>query len=113
MQAIEDYERMLCHRLLEATHTWKGVKVWGITEPSRFNERVPTLSITHSERSPQELSEALAKQGLFTWYGNHYALPFTEAVGLEPEGTLRIGLLHYNTMDEVERLIGALGEIVG
>ena len=63
--------------------------------------------------TPKALSESLAAEGLFTWYGNHYALPFTEAVGLEPDGTLRIGLLHYNTMDEVERLIGALEKHLG
>ena len=112
-EAIEGYERMLTHRFLEAAHTWQDARIWGITEPDQLHERVPTLSLTHTERSPKALSEELAKQGLFTWYGNHYALPFTEAVGLEPEGTLRIGLLHYNTMDEVERLIAALDPLVG
>ena len=54
------------------------------------------------------MSEQLAAQGLFVWAGNHYALPFTEAAGLEPGGTLRVGLLHYNTADEVDRLLQAL-----
>ena len=44
------------------------------------------------------------------WHGNFYALPLTEALGLEPEGVVRIGLLHYNTTDEVDRLLAALAE---
>ena len=109
-QAIEGYERMLAHRFLEAAHTWKDVRIWGITDPAEFDQRVPTVSLTHTKVSPKQLSEALAAEGIFTWYGNHYALPLTEAVGLEPDGTLRMGLLHYNTMDEVERLISALAK---
>ncbi len=73
--------------------------------------RVSTVSVTHRTKSPQTLSEELGKQGLFTWAGNHYALPFTEFAGLEPEGTLRIGLLHYNTSDEVKRVLAHLNEI--
>jgi selenocysteine lyase/cysteine desulfurase len=56
------------------------------------------------------MADALARQGIFTWAGNHYALPLTEALGLEPHGTLRIGLLHYNTADEVDRLLAALSQ---
>jgi selenocysteine lyase/cysteine desulfurase len=50
----------------------------------------------------------LAKEGIFAWPGNHYALPFTEAAGLEPEGTLRVGLLHYNHAKEIDRLLDSL-----
>ena len=53
----------------------------------------------------------MAEQGIFTWSGNHYAVPFTEAMGIEPEGTLRIGILHYNTEKEIKRLISALKEL--
>ena len=73
---------------------------------------MPTVSVTHNTKSPQELAERLAERGLFCWPGNHYALPFTEAMGLEPGGTLRIGLLHYNTEEEVDRLLAALAELV-
>jgi selenocysteine lyase/cysteine desulfurase len=53
----------------------------------------------------------LAERGIFAWAGNHYALPVTETLALEPHGTLRIGLVHYNTADEVDRLLEALAEI--
>jgi selenocysteine lyase/cysteine desulfurase len=54
------------------------------------------------------MAEYLARQGIFVWAGNHYALLFTEAMRLEPAGTLRVGLLHYNTAAEIDRLLAAL-----
>ena len=58
-----------------------------------------------------ELASRLAEQGIFVWHGNFYALPLTEALGLEPDGLVRIGLLHYNTEEEVDRLLAALAAI--
>ena len=85
--------------------------MWGITDPARSPERVPTLSITHRRVSSTELAARLAAKGIFAWHGNFYALPLTEALALEPEGLVRLGLLHYNTADEVERLLAVLAEI--
>lgn len=106
--AIVNHERNLTARLLERLADLPGFRVWGITQPDRLRERVPTVSVTHREHTPAAMADALARQGIFTWAGNHYALPFTEALGLEPHGTLRIGLLHYNTPEEVDRLLNAL-----
>lgn len=108
--AITDHERTLTARLLDGLSAMPEFRVWGITQPERIAERVPTVSITHRNRNPAEMADALARQGIFTWAGNHYALPLTEALGLEPHGTLRIGLLHYNTADEVDRLLAALSQ---
>ena len=72
---------------------------------------MPTCSITHRSRKPVEVAQQLAERGIFVWHGNFYALPLTEALDLEPDGLLRIGLLHYNTADEVDRLLSALSEI--
>ena len=57
------------------------------------------------------MAETLGRRGIFAWHGNYYALPLTEALGLEPEGMLRIGLLHYNTKDEIDRLLEALSDL--
>ena len=62
--------------------------------------------------SPEALSEELGKRGIFTWGGNSYALPLTEALGIEPEGVLRVGMLHYNTADEVDSFLETLPECV-
>ncbi|HQR43146.1 MAG TPA: aminotransferase class V-fold PLP-dependent enzyme, partial [Gemmatales bacterium] len=70
-----------------------------------------TFGLLHSKWTAAQLSQRLAEQGIFTWAGNFYALPLTEALGLEPEGMLRIGFLHYNTLDEVERVVSALAQL--
>ena len=103
---------LLAGRLLEGLARRTDIRVWGITEPNRLRERVPTVSFTHERHSPREMAERLAGQGIFVWPGNHYALPLTEAMHLEPAGTLRVGLLHYNTAAEVDRLLVALEDFV-
>ena len=108
---IEAHERQLAKRLLEGLARMPSYKVWGITDLGRLDERVPTLSLTHARRTPSELASALADEGIFAWSGNHYALPLSEALGWEPTGTLRVGLLHYNTAGEVDRLLDALARL--
>ncbi len=102
------YERSLMKRLLSGLAELSEIKVWGVTQPERFDERVATISFTHKRFTAAQMAEKLAESGFFTWHGNYYALNFTEAMGLEPEGMLRVGLLHYNTVEEVERLLEAV-----
>jgi cysteine desulfurase family protein (TIGR01976 family) len=109
--AIGEYERELCHRLLAGLAELPDVCVHGITNLAQLDERVPTVSFTHRNRAPLQIAERLAERGIFVWPGNHYALPFTEALGLEPGGTLRVGLLHYNTAEEVDRLLAELAQL--
>lgn len=110
-ERIADHERGLLIRLLDGLERIPHVKVWGVTDRERLSQRVPTVAITHRSRPSIKLAAALAERGLFTWHGNFYALPLTEALDLEPEGLLRIGILHYNTADEVDRLLAALSEL--
>ncbi len=110
---ITAHERALVRPLLDYLVNRDDVRVWGITDPARHVERVPTVSITHRSRTPWEMAEALAARDVWAWHGNHYALPFTETAGLEPHGTLRMGMLHYNTVDEVQRVIRALDDVLG
>ena len=110
-ECIGQYERELAVGLLDGLAKLAEVKVWGITDPARSAERVPTVGITHDRLTPAELADYLGSEGIYTWHGNLYALPLTDALGLEPEGMVRIGLLHYNTAEEVGRLLEALAEI--
>ena len=110
-EAIAAYETELCRELLAGLKRIPGLKIWGITDESRLGERVPTVAITHERLSPLELAEYLADRGIYVWHGNFYALPLTEALGLEPSGLVRIGLLHYNQPEEVQRLLAALGAL--
>ena len=63
--------------------------------------------------SAKEIGEKLAERGIFVWAGNFYALELTEALGLEPEGVLRAGVLHYNYLEEVDFFIESVAEILG
>jgi cysteine desulfurase family protein (TIGR01976 family) len=106
--AIGRYERQLVAALLTGLARFKQVQVFGITAPADLAQRVPTVAIRHARLSPAELAERLDQRGIFVWDGNFYALPLTEALGLEPAGLVRIGLLHYNTRAEVDRLLAEL-----
>jgi cysteine desulfurase family protein (TIGR01976 family) len=110
--AIEAYENPLCGKLLEGVARLTGVRVVGITDANRLEERAPTVGILAEGCSPVALSEELGKRGIFSWGGNSYALPLTEALGLEPGGVLRVGLLHYNTEAEVRRFLDLLPECI-
>jgi cysteine desulfurase family protein (TIGR01976 family) len=109
--AIAAYERELSRHLLTGLAALPDVKVYGITDLARLDERVPTVSITHRRLPPRAVAERLAEAGIFVWHGNFYALPWTEAFDLEPAGVVRIGLLHYNTHDEIDRLLACLATI--
>jgi len=109
--AIESYERSAGAGLLAGLASVKGIKIHGITDPKRLAERVPTVSFTHATRTPTEMVEHLARRDVYAWHGNYYALPLTEALGVEPNGMVRVGLLHYNTSHEVARLVAALEEL--
>ena len=111
--AIEEHERELCLRMIQGLADIDGLKIWGITNPERIAERSPTVSFTHPKMVASEIGALLAERGIFVWAGNFYALELTEALGLEPEGVLRVGLLHYNTMEEVNFFISSVREILG
>jgi len=110
-QAIREYETDLTVQLLEGLRELPQLRIWGIADPQRVHERMPTVAVTHRHRTPHELAEALGQRGIFAWHGNYYALSLSEALGREPHGMLRIGLVHYNTSDEIDRLLHALREI--
>ena len=111
MAAIRAYEMPLFGRLLDGLETIPGARVWGITDRARFDERTPTAAVTFAGHPPEAVSPALGERGIATWWGNFYAIGPMERLGLEPDGVLRIGLTHYNTAAEVDRLLEELRDI--
>lgn len=108
-RATVAYERKLIETLIEGLHTIPGLRIYGITDPARFDERCSTLSLRIGNHHPTAIAEFLAQRGIFTWDGNYYALNLSERLGVEQKGgMLRIGLVHYNSPEEVERLTSAL-----
>lgn len=111
--AIRPYERGLAERLIKGLLALPGLKLYGISDPARFERRCPTIAVRIHGRTPLELATKLGERGFFTWDGNYYALNLTERLDVEKDGGfLRIGLVHYNTAEEVDRLLAALREIV-
>ena len=110
-EAIGAHERLLSTRMLDMLDEIPELSVWGITDRERLAERVPTFSFTHQRRKAAEIARHLGQRGIFVWHGNFYALPLTEALDLEPDGLVRVGLLHYNTTEEIDRLGAALADL--
>jgi cysteine desulfurase family protein (TIGR01976 family) len=109
---IRPYERSLAERLIGGLLAIPGLTFYGIKEPARFAQRVPTAAIRMAGHTPRDLASYLGERGIFTWDGNYYALHLSERLGVEPSGgMLRIGLVHYNTSEEVARLLAALKEL--
>jgi len=100
------YERTLVTRLIEGLLAIPGLRFFGITDPKRFQERCSTVSFRLAKGTPTDAATFLGQRGIFTWDGNFYALNLTERLGVEKlGGVLRVGLVHYNTVEEVERLL--------
>jgi len=109
MRAIRAYEMDLFERLTTGLVAIPGVRLYGITDTRRFAERTPTASITVEGLPVATLSRLLGDEGIATWHGDFYATGLIERLGLAGEGgLLRIGLMHYNTADEVDRLLEAI-----
>jgi selenocysteine lyase/cysteine desulfurase len=111
MQRVRAYERGLCERLLDGLRAMPGVRIYGITDPARMDQRVPTVAFRLDGMTPRAVAEALGKREIYVWDGNFYALAVTSFLGLEPNGVVRVGLAHYNTAEEVDMLLYALDEI--
>jgi len=112
--AIHPHERAMTEKMISGLLAIPGLKLYGIADPRRFDNRCATIAVRIEGHTPLELATKLGERGFFTWDGNYYALNVTEQLDVERTGGfLRIGLVHYNTMEEVERMLGALREIVG
>ena len=110
--AIRQHEMSLAAHMISGLLEIPSLRFYGITDPARFAERVPTVSVRLKNHSPLEAATYLGDRGIFTWDGNYYALNLTERLGVEQSGgLLRIGLVHYNTAEEVDRLLAALHEL--
>ena len=114
MDVIRDYERGLFAHLAEGLLRLPGLEYYGIREAARAGERAPTAAIRMTGLTPREVAEHLGREGIFVWDGNFYALNVTQDLGVEARGGLvRIGLAHYNTADEVDRLLDSLARLRG
>ena len=112
MAAVRTYEQTLSQHLISGLLTLPDVTIYGLTDLERLDERLPTVAFTWPRLSPRETAEYLASRGICVWSGNYYALRLMEAFGLEERGgAVRVGLAHYNTAEEIDRMIAALRDV--
>jgi cysteine desulfurase family protein (TIGR01976 family) len=110
-RATVGYERTLLMKLVRGLLEIPGLQFYGISDAARFEERCATVSFRLAKGTPTDVAAFLGERGIFTWDGNFYALNLTERLGVEKlGGVLRVGLVHYNTAEEVDRLLAALRE---
>jgi len=112
MQAIRHYEESLGRYFLTQSLKVPGLRVFGITDIESLSERAPTFAVNIEGHKPRNVSEFLGDQGIFVWDGHYYAVAVMDRLGLlEQGGLVRIGFAHYNTVEEVDRLIVALEKL--
>ena len=110
-RATAAHECGLVTKLIAGLLEIPGLTFYGIRDPQRFAERCSTVSVRLAKGTPVDAAKFLGDRGIFTWDGNFYALNLTERLGVQEKGgLLRIGLVHYNTAEEVDRLLAGLRE---
>jgi cysteine desulfurase family protein (TIGR01976 family) len=102
---VLEHERELGQQFLDGLP-----EAWRLHGIPTMDGRVPTFAITHASLSPEEAATRLGEEGFAVWHGNYYAVEIMKRLGLD-DGAVRVGIVHYNTADEVDRLLGALDEL--
>jgi len=111
-RAIVPWEAELSRRFLEGIREIHSVRLYGIGEPARVGERTPTFAIRVADQHPADTAKRLAERGIYVWDGNYYALEIMERLGLEDSGgAVRVGFCHYNTREEVDRVLDELAAL--
>ena len=114
MGAIKRYEGTLSERFLHKATRIPGLRVFGLTDVEELDKRTPTFAVSLDGYTPEALATLLGERGFFVWHGHYYAVAVMERLGLLDRGGLvRIGFVHYNTIDEMDKLFATLQELAG
>lgn len=109
---IHRYEEMLLERLINGLLALNRTRIYGITSRADWPKRVATVSLRKEGTTPQQLAQALADANIFAWDGDFYAVGLSEALGVQASGgLLRLGLVHYNTLDEIDECLRVLDQV--
>jgi cysteine desulfurase family protein (TIGR01976 family) len=111
-EKIATHESMLVDRFLAGLSALPSIRLWGIADRARLTERTPTFAIRVGEQHPRETAKLLGERGIYVWDGDYYAREIMVRLGLlDTGGAVRIGFCHYHTVDEVDRVLEALGSL--
>jgi selenocysteine lyase/cysteine desulfurase len=107
---ITEYESGLARTFLEGVGRLPKVRLFGVPEVN--NNRGPTFAISVDGGEPAAVAAHLASRGVYVWWGHYYAVNVMRQLGvLDQGGLVRVGLVHYNTRGEVDRVLEALAEL--
>jgi cysteine desulfurase family protein (TIGR01976 family) len=113
MDCLFDYEAGIATHLISGLKQLSGVRVHGITDPDAMTRRVPTVIFTVDGVRPSDIAEALGQRNIFVWHGHNYAVEAAKHIGVyDAGGAVRVGPVHYNTIDEIDTLLNALSDIL-
>lgn len=106
---IEEHERQLSQRFLDGLKHMAGFTLYG---SDTTVGRTPTFALAHHRQSSARLAQRLARHGIYTWSGHFYALDLLDRLNLqERDGLLRIGFVHYHSLEEIDRVLNVLDDI--
>jgi cysteine desulfurase family protein (TIGR01976 family) len=109
MDSIRRYELGLSEQFLSSIARNRRVKVYGISDPKQVAKRTPTFALRLEGMHPDVAAQKLGERGILVWSGHFYAVDLIERLGLsEQGGVIRVGFVHYNTVEEVDRTLEAL-----
>ena len=112
MAVISAYERELFNELMNGLQRIDVVQIYGITNPAQFDQRTPTAAFTKKGVPTAEIARILGDHGIFVWDGHYYAIEVVKRLGLyDSGGMIRVGLTHYNTRNEIDRLLNVLQKL--
>jgi cysteine desulfurase family protein (TIGR01976 family) len=112
MAAIRAFEFEVSRAVLDILEEIPGITIYGLRDPRRLEERVPTFAFNLQGKHPQEVAEYLGQANINVWNGNYYAVAVTERLGVETSGGMvRVGPVHYNTLEEIEKFGETLRKI--
>src|SRR4026207_1050259 len=104
MSVMQAYESELSLALIKVIESIPGTRIYGVTDLDRLQERVPTVSFTLEGKDPEQVATAFGEKGIYVWNGHNYALAVVERLGLlEAGGMIRVGPVHYNTLEELAK----------
>jgi len=106
---IGQHESDMARAFLDGIAAIDGAHLWGV---DRIEDRVPTFAVTIDGVHPHVAATRLAEEGIFVWSGHYYALNIMDRFGLlETGGAVRVGFVHYNTLEEVARVLEGLADL--
>jgi cysteine desulfurase family protein (TIGR01976 family) len=111
LAAATQHETGLAVRFLEGLSALPGIRLYGIANPAHVSGRVPTFSFTMAGKAPEAVAAVFGQRNIYVWDGNFYAYEISGLLGVRESGVVRIGFAHYNTLDEVDRILEILDSV--